>query len=401
MDPITTAAIISAGAGLAGAGASAISSGKMNRRAVKYNKWALAQQQDFQADQAQIGRDWQAEQLAKANEWSLEQWNRENEYNTPSNQKARLLAAGINPALAMQGDGALGMASSAPTSQSPGSPPFASGSSAPSLSQTAPNLTTGFAQVSSAIDSYFQNAKTSTETKGLGIQNLLAERYGERASQLSLGKTEAEINSLRGSAARDFAQASLTGLDASARRIMNKYLDAGQQLNLMTMLGQLATMQSERELNSARTRQSLAQEILTMAQANGQYISNRVANSLAESTIRAGIARNNYEFEDSAAAAHFAFDMRDMMHQQMSYDLGYSEVRNALQEFERYVSDTKGNRWIRKNLDPAFHVLNSLAGAAGNIFISKGIGKGLGIFGRKSRSRPSSDPDWLSHSWIE
>lgn len=400
MDPLVTSAIISAGAGLAGSGASAIASGKMNRRAVKYNKWALAQQQDFQANQAQIGRDWQAEQLAKANEWSLEQWNRENEYNLPSNQKARLLAAGINPALAMQGSGNLGMASSAPTSQSPGSPSVASGSAALPFNPSVPNLSSGFAQVSSAIDSYFQNAKSSAETKGLGIQNLLTERYGDRANQLSLGKTESEINSLRGSAACNFAQASLTGLDASARRIMNKYLDAGQQLNLMTMLGQLSTMQSERELNSARTKQSLAQEILTMAQANGQRISNRVANSLAESTIRAGIARNNYEFEDSAAAAHFAFDMRDMLHQQMSYDLGYSEVQNALKDFERYVTDTKGNRWIRKNLDPAFNILNSLAGAVGNIFISKGIGKGLGSLGRKSRSR-SSDPDWLSHSWIE
>lgn len=400
MDPLITSAIVSAGAGLAGSGANAIASGKMNRRAVKYNKWALAQQQDFQANQAQLGRDWQSEQLAKANEWSLEQWNRENEYNLPVNQANRLLAAKVNPALAMQGSGNLGMASSAPTSQSPGSSPVASGSAALSFNPSVPNLAPGFAQVSSAIDSYFQNAKATAETKGLGIQNLLAERYGDRASQLSLGKTEAEISSLRGAAARDFAQASLTGLDASARRIMNKYLDAGQQLNLMTMLGQLSTMQSERELNSARTRQSLAQEILIMAQANGQRISNRVANSLAESAIRAGIARNNYEFEDSAAAAYFAFDMRDMLHQQMSYDLGYSEVQNALKEFERYVSDTKGNRWIRKNLDPAFHVLNSLAGAAGNIFISKGIGKGLGFFGRKSRSRPS-DPDWLSHSWIE
>lgn len=400
MDPLVTSAIISAGAGLAGSGASAIASGKMNRRAVKYNKWALGQQQDFQANQAQLGRDWQAEQLAKANEWSLQQWNRENEYNTPANQKARLLAAGINPALAMQGDGSLGMASSAPTAQSPGIPSSPSGSSAPHLNQSTPNLSSGFAQVSSAIDSYFSNAKTMAETKGLGIQNLLSERYGERAIQLSLGKTEAEINSLRGSAARDFAQASLTGLDAKARRVMNKYLDAGQQLNLMTMLGQLATMQSERELNSARTKQALAQEILNMVQSDGQRISNYVANSLAESAIRAGIARNNYEFEDSAAAAHFAFDMRDMMRQQMSYDLGYSEVRNALKEFERYTTDTKGNRWIKKNLDPAFHILNSLTGAVGNIFISKGIGKGLGAFGRETRSR-SSGPDWLSHDWIE
>lgn len=293
----------------------------------------------------------------------------------------------------MQGDGSLGMASSAPTAQTPGSPSTPSGSTAPHLNQSAPNLTAGFAQVSSAIDSYFQNAKTATETKGLGIQNLLSERYGERASQLSLGKTESEINSLRGSAARDFAQASLTGLDASARRIMNKYLDAGQQLNLMTMLGQLATMQSERELNSARTKQSLAQEILIMAQANGQRISNRVADSLAESTIRAGIARNNYEFEDSAAAAHFAFNMRDMLHQQMSYDLGYSEVQNALKEFERYTTDTRGNRWIKKNLDPAFHILDALSGAAGNIFIGKGIGKGLQNIFR------SSKPKFHRYSW--
>ena len=45
MDPLVTSAIISAGAGLTGSGASAIASGKMNRRAVKYNKWALSQQQ--------------------------------------------------------------------------------------------------------------------------------------------------------------------------------------------------------------------------------------------------------------------------------------------------------------------------------------------------------------------
>ena len=385
MDPLLTSAIISAGAGLAGSGASAIASGKMNRRAVKYNKWALAQQQDFQAQQSQLGRDWQAEQLAKANEWSLQQWNRENEYNTPANQKARLLAAGINPALAMQGNGSLGMASSAPTAQSPGSPPTASGSSVPPLSQFTPNLFSGFAQVSSAIDSYFSNAKSMAETKGLGIQNVLQEKYGEAASQLSLGKTEAEINSLRGSAARDFAQASLTNLDADARRIMNKYLDAGQQLNLLTMVGQLATMQTERELNSARTKQALAEEILTMARANGQDISNRVASALADSTIRAGIARNNYEFEDSAAAAHFAFDVRDMMRQQMSYDLGYSEVQNALKEFERYVTDTKGNRWIKKNLDPGFHILDNLSGVVGNVMIGRGLLKGFGRLGSRLR----------------
>ena len=39
------ATIIGAGLSAGAAGASAISSGKMNRRAEKYNKWALQQQQ--------------------------------------------------------------------------------------------------------------------------------------------------------------------------------------------------------------------------------------------------------------------------------------------------------------------------------------------------------------------
>lgn len=401
-DPLVTSAIISAGAGLAGSGASAAVSGKMNRRALKYNKWALGETQRFQAEQAQLGRDWQEEQLAKTNQWSLDQWNRENEYNLPINQASRLLQAGINPALAMQGNGSIGMAGSAPTSKDAGSPAVASGTSAPALSQYSPNLTAGFTQVSSAIDSYFNNAKKASETKGLDIQNLLQEKYGERSTQLSLGKTESEINSLRGSAARDFAQASLTNLEASARKIMNKYLDAGQQLDLFIQLGQLATMKSERELKSAQTKQAVAQSILAMAEANGQRISNRVAEALAESAIRAGIARNNYEFEDSVAGAHFAFNMRDMAHQQMSYDLGASEVRNALLEFENYIKNTKGNRWIRKNLDPAFHILDNLTGAIGNVYLGKGLGGAM----RKSRSsgpsgNPRYDPDWTSSTWIE
>ena len=47
---------------------SGIASGKMNKRSVKYNKWALQQQQNFQSNQAQLGRDWSEEIMSKANE---------------------------------------------------------------------------------------------------------------------------------------------------------------------------------------------------------------------------------------------------------------------------------------------------------------------------------------------
>ena len=115
-------AIISAGAGLGSSVASGIASGKMNKKSIKYNKWALQEQQKFQSEQSQLGRDWSEEMMSKANDWNLEQWNRENEYNLPENQKARLLAAGINPALAMQGASSVGQAASSPSSASAPSP---------------------------------------------------------------------------------------------------------------------------------------------------------------------------------------------------------------------------------------------------------------------------------------
>lgn len=40
---------------------------------------------------------------AKQNDWNIEQWNRENAYNTPSAQRQRLLDAGLNPNLMLDG----------------------------------------------------------------------------------------------------------------------------------------------------------------------------------------------------------------------------------------------------------------------------------------------------------
>ena len=84
------ATLIGAGVSAGAAGMNAVSSGKMNKRAVKYNKWALQQQMDFNAQQAQLGRDWQQQMIADQNEYNLQQWNRENEYNSPAAQRARI-----------------------------------------------------------------------------------------------------------------------------------------------------------------------------------------------------------------------------------------------------------------------------------------------------------------------
>ena len=47
----------------------------------------------------QKNREWNLMLAEKANQWNIDQWNRENFYNSPIQQKERLLAAGLNPSL--------------------------------------------------------------------------------------------------------------------------------------------------------------------------------------------------------------------------------------------------------------------------------------------------------------
>lgn len=363
MPPELIGSIISAGVGLAGSAASGIASGKMNKRAVKYNKWALQEQQKFQSEQAQLGRDWSEEMMAKGNEWNLDQWNRENEYNLPVNQKVRLLAAGINPALAMQGASGVGQAGSSPSSVSAPSPASPSGASAPSLNLQRPDYGTGFVQLSSAVNSYFENKQKSVITEGYGLDNILKARYGDRSAQLSLGKTESEIDSIRAITAKAYADSALINLNAKEKQILNKYLDAGQQLSLFLKIGELASMKSQRELMSAQTRKAIADEIEVSARARGQKISNRVAAEVADRLIIATNEENRYRGIQARSAAYWAPQREYYKNKQLSVDLGSSEVAKAMAEFERYTRDTPGNRWIRKNIDPITGILGSILGA--------------------------------------
>lgn len=380
IDPVTLGSIISAGAGIGSSIASGVASGKMNRRAIKYNKWALQEQQKFQSEQTQLGRDWSEEMMAKANEWNLDQWNRENEYNLPVNQKARLLAAGINPALAMQGASSVGQAGSSPSSASAPSPSSPSGASAPSLNLQRPDYGTGFAQLSSAVNSYFENKQRSTVTEGYGLDNALKAAYGDRAYQLSLGKTEAEIDNIRASTAKSYAESALVNLQAKEKEILNKYLDAAEQLSLFLKLGELATMKSQRELLSAQTRKAIAEEIEVSVRARGLNISNYIAERTAERLIIATNEENRYRGIHARSAAYWAPIQEFYKTGHMSADLKASEVANIMSEFERYTKDTPGNRWIQKNIVPVSSAISPLLDAAAMFTISGGARKALNKF---------------------
>ena len=380
MDPVLLGSIIAAGAGLGSSVASGISSGKMNKKSIKYNKWALQEQQRFQSEQSQLGRDWSEEMMSQANKWNLDQWNRENEYNLPVNQKARLLAAGINPALAMQGAPSVGQAGSSPSSVSAPSPASPSGPSAPPLNLQRPDYGTGFAMLSSAVNSYFENKMKSEQIEGYGLDNALKASYGDRAYQLSLGKTEAEIDNIRASTAKSYAESALVHLNAKEKEILNKYLDAGQQLSLFLKIGELATMKSQRELMSAQTRKAIVEEIEVSARARGLKISNHVAEQIAERLIIATNEENRYRGIQARSAAYWAPQQEYYKTRHMSVDLGLAEVAKVMAEFERYTKDTPGNRWIQKNIVPVSSALGPLLDAAAMFTVAGKLGKSVNMF---------------------
>ena len=86
MDAGLLGGLISAGATVIGAGGQAYASGKMNKRAEKFNREEAANQ-----------RAWNEKMQAQQNSWNMELWNKENEYNSPEAQVERLRAAGLNP----------------------------------------------------------------------------------------------------------------------------------------------------------------------------------------------------------------------------------------------------------------------------------------------------------------
>ncbi|WVR22154.1 MAG: DNA pilot protein [Malazfec virus 7] len=91
MEPVTTAALIGAGASALGGGANAIATASMNKKT----------------------REWNEKMYAKQHADNIASWNMQNSYNSPQEQMARLQAAGLNPQL-VYGQGAVANSTSAP-----------------------------------------------------------------------------------------------------------------------------------------------------------------------------------------------------------------------------------------------------------------------------------------------
>lgn len=178
-------------------------------------------------------------QLAQMqNSWNIAMQDRENAYNTPSAQKARLEAAGLNPDMMY---GGIVSNTSAP------SPAMTSGAPSNPMdwSSLANKKTVGNAIMESlAIEQARANVdKTRGEAKQAGINADILARYGIDTAELNKAKLTEEVNKLA-------SEAKTIDLNSSVSQLQNDFVQVYRSKIVDNWLQRLtaSTKMSENEL---------------------------------------------------------------------------------------------------------------------------------------------------------
>lgn len=266
MSALVTSAIIGGAAALGSAGASAISAGKMNRRAVKYATAENQRQRAFQKEYAQYLSELEAKQ-------NQEYWNK---YNSPSAQRIARMKAGMSPFADESGVQAMGVdagsySGSSPSSQpftqpggnvmSPLSPAFASGvqqvlsarQAEANIQLTAANTAKTQAETikTQQENSLFAFTKAAAESDALSKQfkAKVAEvesQFAESQALTDLAERNARIESIWAQAKNSLASAAKSDAD-------RLYLDFMKDANRANVQSQTALNQSQAALSQAQT----------------------------------------------------------------------------------------------------------------------------------------------------
>lgn len=182
MSALVTSAIIGGAAALGSAGASAISAGKMNRRAVQYATAENKRQRAFQKEYAKYLADIEAQQ-------NQEYWNK---YNSPSAQRIARMKAGMSPFADESGVQAMGVDAGSYSGSSPSSQPFTQ-PGGNTMSPLAPAFATGVQQVLSARQAEANIQLTSANTAKTQAETIKTQQEN---SLFAFAKAAAESDAL-------------------------------------------------------------------------------------------------------------------------------------------------------------------------------------------------------------
>lgn len=291
-----------------------------------------------------------ANEAKKNRDFQLEMWNRQNEYNKPINWRARMEEAGFNPYNALDGGSGIGQSSNLPQgSQGPTVEP------AVNLAQGASDITQAFANLANARKAiagaegqevtndwlpYTLGGNVNYKNLAIGQSGYWNKSRGYQMAELDQSKEKQEFLNLQYTQKLMQAQETLTNLQADAQGIMNKYIDADNQVNLAVKAQNLVNMVKIGALTEAQASREIAQTVEIYARAKGQEISNEIAGKTAASVISSTIATN------SLSAKEARTDMLNFKQMYKNkYERDYFKTRISEKEMKNFDRNSRMQRF--------------------------------------------------------
>lgn len=266
----------------------------------------------------QMNNEFNAREAEKARQYQTEMWNKTNEWNSPENVRKRLEAAGYNPYLGLDSSN-VGTAQIAGTSTpaSAASPiqnnplQFDGLQNALSTAIQMDNTT----KVSNAEVSNLQGQRSLSDAKAADtLSNIdwykLTPEYrnwlqttGLSRAQLSFNTDRQNLENMQWINKIQRAQRTDILLSNDAKKIINKYLDSSQSLQLTMMANQSYQAYASGRLSLQQCKTEVTKQLMNMAETEGKKISNKVASKTADQLI--GALRTQY-FSDEMYSRGYA-----------------------------------------------------------------------------------------------
>lgn len=229
---------------------------------------------------------------SKQNDWNVEQWNRENAYNTPSAQRQRLLDAGLNPNLMLDG----------------GDAGNARGLDSANYANAQPTTMQNPAQEKLGLLQSIQGVLQSA--------NETAMQYAKQRSEIANLDSQTNAQNIQNSYLRAFLDKNLEklGHDTTTSKWMSKnseesyaktWLENNYMLNYGFKQGRLQNNLTAQTISNLMTEQAFTNERSNLLQKEYQWFDDRVLMDLYEASTRASLngANEYYAMQQAYKAA--------------------------------------------------------------------------------------------------
>lgn len=342
----------------------------------------------------QMNNDFNAREAQKARDFQLDMWNRENEYNKASSQRKRLEEAGYNPYMSdAQAGTATGMSGTSAATAAGATPqvPYT-----PDFQSVGVNLASALKMMSEKKQTDIENLNMSDLLRSQIWQNIGATDWrnaspearaynlsqGRKAAELGMASLEENLSNQRWSNNLLVANIANSLLDAEAKTVMNKYLDENQRAELNIKAANYEYLIMSGQMKRQEVNNLIADELLTYAKANGQKISNRIAEETADKLIKATNNTNLYFGDYYGFRGNYS--RQDAFHES---SILRSRAGSAAEGYQQSRFDTKLQPW-REAVNSANMIFN-------------GIGSGLDTYTRYQNGKAFRNRDYGDWSIIE